>query len=286
MTQQKKGKPPAFQLYVKDWLSSPKINLMTPAQEGAYIRLLCYAWEDQDCSLPDDDTALAQLSRLGEGWLKGSTNPLRQCFTVHPQLPGRLVNLRLLSARKEDEEWREKCRQGGTKSAIARAKGKDTSRLVEGVLELDGNSPSSPPSPSAIKKEEEGASPLPLLPDGLTVEEVLAAWNQIPGAKPIAAKNLTPGRGIHKRITVLADQHKDDAREWWATVFEAVKAQQFFLFSGENPKQWTAHLDWVLGPENLAKVLERRYEDIKPSQRSTNGQAGKTGSSRPLQVVL
>lgn len=286
MTQTKKGKPPSFPFYVKDWLSSPKINLMTPAQEGAYIRLLCYAWEDQDCSLPDDDTALAQLSRLGEGWLKGSANPLRQCFTVHPQLPGRLVNLRLLSARKEDEEWRAKCSLGGQKSAMARANNKGTSSLVEGALELNGNSSSSPPSSSAIKKEEEGASPLHFLPDGFTVEEVIAAWNQIPGSKPVAAKNLSTGRGIHKRITVLTAQQKDDAREWWAKVFEAVRAQQYFLFSGENPKQWTARLDWILGPENLAKVLERRYEDIKPPQRQANGQSAKLGGSRPLQVVL
>jgi uncharacterized protein YdaU (DUF1376 family) len=289
MTQPKKGKPPAFPFYVKDWLSSPKINLMTPAQEGAYIRLLCYAWEDQDCSLPDDDEALAQLSRLGEGWLKSSANPLRHCFTVHPQLPGRLVNLRLLSARKQDDEWRAKCSQGGMKSAIARAKGKGTSRLLEGALELNGNSSSSSPSSSsfAIKKEEEGLTPLPPpLPDGFTVEEVLAAWNQIPGAKPVAAKNLSPGRGIHKRITVLIAQRKDEAREWWAAVFEAIKAQQFFLFSGENPKQWTAHLDWVLGPENLAKVLERRYEDFKPPQPPSNGPMVRPCGSRPREVVL
>ena len=43
------GRPPAFQFYPNDWLSSPTILLMTPAQEGAYIRLLCYCWSDKDC---------------------------------------------------------------------------------------------------------------------------------------------------------------------------------------------------------------------------------------------
>jgi uncharacterized protein YdaU (DUF1376 family) len=161
MTQSKKGKPPAFPFYVKDWLSSPKINLMTPAEEGAYIRLLCYAWEDQDCSLPDDDAALAQLSRLGNEWSNGSAKTLRGFFTVHPHVPGRLVNLRLLSARKEDEEWRAKCSQGGVNSAMARAaKVKGVSHFVEGCWELKANSSSSSPSPFALKnKRAASASP-------------------------------------------------------------------------------------------------------------------------------
>ena len=51
---------PAFQFYPNDWLSSQNITLMTPAEEGAYIRLLCYAWADPDCSIPNDDEILAR----------------------------------------------------------------------------------------------------------------------------------------------------------------------------------------------------------------------------------
>ena len=98
--------PPAFQFYPNDWLSSPKISTMTPAEEGAYIRLLCYAWSNPDCSLPDDDETLGQLSRLGERWLKGGSTRLRQCFTPHPRKPGRLFNARLLKERKKQEAWR------------------------------------------------------------------------------------------------------------------------------------------------------------------------------------
>ena len=39
------GKSPAFQFYPNDWLSSPRITMMSPAEEGAYIRLLCYDWQ-------------------------------------------------------------------------------------------------------------------------------------------------------------------------------------------------------------------------------------------------
>src|SRR5262249_53485961 len=95
------NKAPAFQFYANDWLSSPRIMLMSAAQEGAYIRLLCIAWNDPDCSLPDDDEQLAILSRLGEGWFNGGSTLVRKCFNQHPEKPGRLVNLRLLEEREK-----------------------------------------------------------------------------------------------------------------------------------------------------------------------------------------
>lgn len=150
------NKSPAFQMYVNDWLSSPKIMLMTPAQEGAYLRLLLIAWNDPDCSIPDDDKQLAVLTRMGEEWLKGGSTLVRECFNQHPTKPGRLVNLRLLQEREKQRVWREKSQQGGIKSGqlrqekalAARAKrAKGGSRVVE----PKGNSSSSSSSSSSIK---------------------------------------------------------------------------------------------------------------------------------------
>ena len=115
------NRPPAFQLFVNDWLSSSKITMMTPAEEGAYVRLLCYAWADPDISLPDDDETLAKLSRLGKQWFNGSSTVLRACFVPHPKKPGHLVNLRLLQEHTRQQEWRAKCRAGGIQSGKTRA---------------------------------------------------------------------------------------------------------------------------------------------------------------------
>jgi uncharacterized protein YdaU (DUF1376 family) len=114
------NRAPAFQFYPNDWLSSPTIALMSPAEEGAYIRLLSYAWADPDCSLPDDDAALSQLSRLGEGWFNGGSTTIRKCFKEHPEKSGRLVNIRLLEERKKQDAWREKSRIGGLQSGKSR----------------------------------------------------------------------------------------------------------------------------------------------------------------------
>ncbi len=130
-------KSPAFQFYPGDWLSSPKVLLMTPAQEGAYIRLLCYAWSDEHCSIPDNDEELAVLSRLGEGWLKGGSTSgqarIKSCFNRHPTIAGRLVNMRLLAEREKQEQWREKSQKGGTNSAKSRTSksSKGGSRVVQ-----------------------------------------------------------------------------------------------------------------------------------------------------------
>lgn len=149
------SKAPAFQFYPNDWLSSTNIMLMTPAEEGAYIRLLAISWNNDDCSLPNDDEQLAVLSRLGEGWFNGSSTKIRKCFKAKGN---RLVNERLQAERKKQDEWREKSRQGGIKSGKAR---NNTDLTDEGCLkggstkgEPKGNSSSSSSSSSSKKKKD------------------------------------------------------------------------------------------------------------------------------------
>jgi len=145
------AKSPAFQFYPGDWLSSEKVMLMSPAQEGAYIRLLAIAWGAEDCGLPDDDQKLAILSRLGEGWLNGGSSVVRQCFFSEG---GRIYNARLLEERKKQKEWKEKSAAGGRKSGKVRrdkklAGAKGGSEMVGTKREPNTNSSSSSSSSSS-----------------------------------------------------------------------------------------------------------------------------------------
>src|SRR5690606_41198418 len=54
--------PPAFLLYVKDFLSDDAVSLMTNEQIGAYILLLCHQWKRPD-GLPAAMASLAKLAR-------------------------------------------------------------------------------------------------------------------------------------------------------------------------------------------------------------------------------
>lgn len=53
-------RPPAFQFYPKDWLDF-RVQRMSLAAQGAYVKLLCFMWKDsQDqCSIIDNDRAIA-----------------------------------------------------------------------------------------------------------------------------------------------------------------------------------------------------------------------------------
>jgi uncharacterized protein YdaU (DUF1376 family) len=126
------NKSPAFQFYPNNWLSSPSVMLMSPSEEGAYIRLLAYSWES---GLPDDDNQLAILSRLGNAWHEGSGEILRKCFI---KVEGRLWNERLLLEKRKQEDFKDemtkaankrwgKRKSGGIRRhSVGNAKGKKT----------------------------------------------------------------------------------------------------------------------------------------------------------------
>jgi hypothetical protein len=41
------GKAPAFQFYVRDWLSDPQLRQASPASRGIWIDMLCFMWESE-----------------------------------------------------------------------------------------------------------------------------------------------------------------------------------------------------------------------------------------------
>lgn len=68
---------PFFPMFPKDFLTSPRVRMMTPAQVGGYIILLCTAWDQTPRgTLPDNDEELAVLSGLGDEWAKNKTRIL------------------------------------------------------------------------------------------------------------------------------------------------------------------------------------------------------------------
>lgn len=113
-----------FPFFPKNWLSSPAITLMSPEEEGAYIRLLAHCWDSEDCAIPGDDKSLAKLSRLGERWLSDGSaiaerNLVRECFIAHPTKPGWLTNKKLL-------ETKEKILDSSNERVVAGRKGAKT----------------------------------------------------------------------------------------------------------------------------------------------------------------
>ncbi|MEI6516615.1 MAG: DUF1376 domain-containing protein, partial [bacterium] len=102
-------KSPSFPCYVNNLLGSGRIASMSNAEFGAYWMLLCRAWNEDDCGLPDDDEVLAAWSRCYGDWPKHKAKILR-CFRAEN---GRLYNDKLRSCRKQQEDYRKSCSEAG-----------------------------------------------------------------------------------------------------------------------------------------------------------------------------
>jgi len=108
-----------FPFIVNDWLGGEATSQMTPAQEGAFIRLLAISWQSKTapCTLPNDDVALAQMSRLGAHWKK--LGPfVKQQFEL---VDGRLRNRKLWAVYQDSLAKHERRANAGRLGAQARA---------------------------------------------------------------------------------------------------------------------------------------------------------------------
>lgn len=114
-----KDKLPWFPLWVNDWLASTPIAMMTPAQEGAYIRLLCHQWASEDCSLPADDAVLASLSRLGSDW-NNCSHFVRVKFEFCNRERTKIRNQRLYEVWQKQREISAERSEAGRKSGLSR----------------------------------------------------------------------------------------------------------------------------------------------------------------------
>ena len=144
-------KPPSFPFYVNNWLASERVSAMKPEQEGAYIRLLAFAWNSADCGLPDDPDILASLSRLNGRWPDLSATILK-CF--HKK-DGRLYNEKLLDCWRRAQEFSEKQRMKGKASGQARRQPETNrgSTVVQPVLNSESESEFESDSETEIERE-------------------------------------------------------------------------------------------------------------------------------------
>lgn len=128
---------PAFQWYPADYLADAKVQFLTSAQEGIYIRLLCYAW--REFTIPAEPSQAIMICKR-DAKLKDVTHVLDTMFVASP-VQGRLRHDRLEEERKKQENHRQKCSEAGTKSARNRQRSfNDRSTTVEiGLNETSTN---------------------------------------------------------------------------------------------------------------------------------------------------
>jgi hypothetical protein len=117
---------PKLSFDVEKWLSCAASALMSPVEEGAWFRLRCYAWLDPDCSLPNDDSQLATLSRLGDVWQESGV-VVRARFADRG---GRLVDEELVELKRCAMASRAGCKRGGKASARTRQREREAGQMA------------------------------------------------------------------------------------------------------------------------------------------------------------
>lgn len=126
-------RPPYFAFYPVDFASDLHVEAMSTLQVGAYMLLLCKAWQaDPPASLPSDDQILARLARLDPVvWAEVRSGVLAP-FSLGSD--GRLHQKRLRQEYDRSVQKMKKCSAAGTASAAKRkgSKGKSTD-VVTGV---------------------------------------------------------------------------------------------------------------------------------------------------------
>jgi uncharacterized protein YdaU (DUF1376 family) len=109
-------KSPAFQFYPQDYLADPNVAEMTLEEQGAYIRLICYAWIAG--SIPADPERCARM--VGNGCSISVATNVQRAFNEPSTDPQRLLHKRVEKERRKQAIRREQTSSAGKKSAEKR----------------------------------------------------------------------------------------------------------------------------------------------------------------------
>lgn len=179
---QPKAAAPAFQLYVRDFMTGT--ITMSLSEVGAYARLLCHQWDSG--FVPGDDVAALARAMVCDRSEAVAVWPKIQ-HKFRQKTNGVWINLRLEKERKKQEAFRKSQSLKGKKSAQARTAVQP--RLVSG----------SNPKPT-LHSSPAGSKP-PVVPQGGRKSK-RRRIGEVPAAKPEA---IEQGLETRRRRQAMAD---------------------------------------------------------------------------------
>jgi hypothetical protein len=150
-------RPPAFQFYAKDWLSSATVRTMSLRHRGVFITVLAAMWNsDEPGTLPLPLEVAARSAGLSIRSLRDFVSNSNRCLV---EIDDKLVNLKLRAQWQEMQQ-----RQQAQSDAGKRGNEKRWGKPSGGESGGDRSAPASAPA-SAFTPKEEGCSLVHLSPD-------------------------------------------------------------------------------------------------------------------------
>lgn len=105
------SKSPAFQFYVKDYLTDVLVREMSFQHRGVYIEILCHLWNAEG-SLPSDLDRLAIIIGMSARRLRKLWPMIEKCFEIDGEI---LRNPRLDAEKIKQEKFKAKQKANGLK---------------------------------------------------------------------------------------------------------------------------------------------------------------------------
>ena len=186
---------PYYPFYVKDWVT--ETFGLTAEQRGGLIQLRAFAWISRSpCTVPDDDSWLAQRSGLGLRWSESGNDAVLRDFFYSSN--GFLYDQSLLRRYDEMVEKAAARTEAGRRGANARWKDRKTASAMRSECQSDSKPD---PEQESDTDEQTGTN---ALTTALNVsadwqQEVQSAWTSIMGGV-IDRTKLVP-------LEPLVDQH-------------------------------------------------------------------------------
>ncbi len=243
------SRSPSFRFYASDFLGSPAVQLMDAAEVGAYMLLLCVAWEgDRHGYLPDEDDKLRRWSRLTREQWAQSRDLILSKFPV-AEIGWRANPRMVLEADKAaafSESQSLKGRKGGRGNKKPELSGLKP-ELSPGKPELQKTKPA---VAVAVAKDKDSPKAI--------CEEFVRIWNEERGPLPEVLK------ATDSRAAKLSTRRAEGLTvAIWKQVIVACKATPFLR--GEGQRRWRVSFDYLIENDtHITEVLEGKHGPAIP----------------------
>jgi len=247
----RREKAPAFQFYVRDWLSDVQLRAASFQTRGLWVDILCFAWlaPERGKITGTQDELLRMLGCAESEFLQfaNEAEKLKFCDILRKS-NGDSTQFYAITNRRMYREWKD---NENAKLRAKRAYKKSAKKQDSTQFYGDSTVLSASASASALKEREKKAASKPPCPrlELLSLFNTICAKSGLPTAKEVDGQ-----RAVH--MGSLWAKHPDV--EWWKSFFERVASSRFL--TGDNDRAWRADLTWILKPANATKIIEGNYD--------------------------
>jgi len=243
------GKLPAFQFYPADWLNDIKLQTCSLQAQGLLMNLMCLMHQSEkygyliiNGSIPTVKD-VSHLLRLHHKTYQASLKELILKGVLSTNGNGEICCGRMV----KDEHIRQVRREAGKLGGNPLLNQKDKQEVKQ------KSTPSSSPSSSPLTTLKGSSQQDPVAP--CPHQKIVDLYHEIlPELQAVKIWSEPRKKTLQRK---WREDPKRQNLDYWKRLFEYVRGSPFLM--GENDRQWTCDLEWIIKPKNFVKIIEGKY---------------------------